>query len=145
MLNNNPVLVARHFQYKVEVFFKEIKIDDPLGKRKYYAMCIEFQERGSQHVYSFIWILSAPNIQNEADYIKFIEQTINSQLADHLNDPDVFELVKTYQGHAHSKTCWKYNKNECRFSYGQVFTEKTIIAKPLDSELTNDEQQEVLA
>ena len=25
------------------------------------------------------------------------------------------------------------------------FTEKTIIAKPLDSELTNDEQQEVLA
>ena len=25
------------------------------------------------------------------------------------------------------------------------FTEKTIIAKPLDSEFTNDEQQEVLA
>ena len=27
---------------------------------------------------------------------------------------------------------------ECRFSYGQYFTEKTIIAKPLDSELNLD-------
>ena len=27
LLNNNPVLVARHFQYKVEVFFKEIILD----------------------------------------------------------------------------------------------------------------------
>ena len=27
LLNNYPVLVARHFQYKVEVFFKEIILD----------------------------------------------------------------------------------------------------------------------
>ena len=45
LLNNNPVLVARHFQYKVEVFFKDIIFDGPLGKTKYYAICIEFQER----------------------------------------------------------------------------------------------------
>ena len=63
MLNNNPVLVARHFQYKVELFFKEIIIDVPLGKTKYYAISIEFQERGSPHVHSFIWILNAPNIE----------------------------------------------------------------------------------
>ena len=68
LLNNNPVLVARHFQYKVELFFKEIIIDVPLGKTKYYAISIEFQERGSPHVNSFIWILNAPNIQNEATY-----------------------------------------------------------------------------
>ena len=35
LLNNNPVLVARHFQYKVEVFFKDIIIEGPLGKTKY--------------------------------------------------------------------------------------------------------------
>ena len=35
LLNNNPVLVARNFQYKVEVFFKEITIDGPLGKKIY--------------------------------------------------------------------------------------------------------------
>ena len=60
-------------------------------------------------------------------------------------DPELLELVKTYQVHAHSKTCWNYNKNECPFSYGRFFTEKTIITKPLDSELTNDEKQELLA
>ena len=33
-----------HFQYKVEVFFKEIILDGPFGKTKYYAILIEFQE-----------------------------------------------------------------------------------------------------
>ena len=33
LLNNNPVLVARNFQYKVEVFFKEIVLEGPLGKK----------------------------------------------------------------------------------------------------------------
>ena len=62
MLNKNPVLVARHFQYKVEVFFKEITLDDPLGKTKYLCYAIEFQERGSPYVHSFIWIFNVPNI-----------------------------------------------------------------------------------
>ena len=106
LLNNNPVLVARHFQYKVEVFFKEIILDGPLGKTKY-AIHIQFEEGGSPHVHSFIWIFHEPNIQNEADYTDFIEKTINAQLPNHLNDPELFELVKTYQVHAHSRTCWK--------------------------------------
>ena len=42
LLNNNPVLVARNFQYKVEVFFKEIILDSLLGKTKYYALRIGF-------------------------------------------------------------------------------------------------------
>ena len=32
LLNSNPVLVAKHFLYRVEVFFKEIIVDDPLEK-----------------------------------------------------------------------------------------------------------------
>ena len=43
MLNSNPVLVALHFKYGVEVFFKEIVIDGPLGKMSYYAIRINFQ------------------------------------------------------------------------------------------------------
>ena len=31
-LNLNPVLLARHFQYRVETFFKEIIVDGTLGK-----------------------------------------------------------------------------------------------------------------
>ena len=35
LLNSNLVLVARHFQYRVEILFKEIVIDGPIGKTKY--------------------------------------------------------------------------------------------------------------
>ena len=66
---------------------------------------------GYPHVYSFIWIFNAPNIEDEAAYIEFIEKTINAQLPDHSRNPKLFEIVKTYQVHAHSKTCWKYNNN----------------------------------
>ena len=81
LLNNNQTIFAGHFQYKVKVFFREIIIDGPLDKGKYYPIRIEFQERGSPHVYSFIWILNAPNIQNEAAYIKFSLSMIQSFLS----------------------------------------------------------------
>ena len=42
LLNSNPVYVARHFQYQAELFFKEIVVDDPLGKIKYHAGHVEF-------------------------------------------------------------------------------------------------------
>ena len=93
LLSNNPVVVARHFQYKVEVFFKELILDGPLGKTKYYAIGIEFQEGGSPHVYSFIWIFNAPNIENESACIELIQKTINAQLPNHLKDLQLFELV----------------------------------------------------
>ena len=51
-LNENPVLAARHFQYKVQVFFKKLILDGPLGKPIYYALRIEFQERGNPHVHA---------------------------------------------------------------------------------------------
>ena len=132
--------MARCFQYKVEVFFKEIVLDGPLTKTKYYTIHTEFQEIDSPHVHSFIWIFNSPNIENEAPYIEFIEKTINAQLPDYLNDPELFDLAKTYQVLARSRSCWKFNKNEFHFSCGRYFTEKTIIAKPLDSKCGNDEK-----
>ena len=54
LLNSNPILVARHFQYRVEVFFKEIVVDGPLGKTKYYAIRVELQVGGSPHVHCFL-------------------------------------------------------------------------------------------
>ena len=46
-------------------------------ENKYYAICIEFQERSSPHFHSFVWIFNAPNIQDEDVYIDFIEKTRN--------------------------------------------------------------------
>ena len=58
ILNSNAVLLARHFQHRVEIFFKEILIirDGPLGRVKYYAIRAEFQFRGSPHIHSFLWV-----------------------------------------------------------------------------------------
>ena len=71
-LNKNPVLVLRHFQYRVEMFFKIIVLDGSLGKTKYYAIQVEFQVRGSPHMCSFIWILIASKLKkvNIDDYRK---------------------------------------------------------------------------
>ena len=41
------------------------------------------------------WIFNATNIQNEVAYIEFIEKAMNAQLPNHLNDQELFELVKT--------------------------------------------------
>ena len=56
--NKNSVLVARHFQFRVEMFFKDIFLDAPHGKTQYYAIRVTFQVRGSPHIHSFI--LNAP-------------------------------------------------------------------------------------
>ena len=45
--------MARHCQYKSEVFFKEIILDNPVGGTKD-AICNEFQESGTPHVHSLI-------------------------------------------------------------------------------------------
>ena len=66
-------------------------------------------------------------------------------MPDHLNDLEFFELAKTYQVNADSRTGWKYNMNECLLSYGRYFTEKAVTAKQFDSKFSNKDKQEVLA
>ena len=145
LLNSNLVLIARHFQYKVQVFFfKEILLDGPLGKTKY-ALRVEFQERGSPHVHAFIWILNAPKIGNETEYLAFIEKSISANLPHPVEQPELFELVKSYQIHSHSRSCWKYKKNKCRFSYGRFFTDRAIISKPLNFDIPQKEKEKLMS
>ena len=56
LLNLNPVIVAKHFQYRVETFFIEILLANanPIDKIIYYALHIEFQMRGSPHLHALI-------------------------------------------------------------------------------------------
>ena len=58
---DNPFLVARHFYFQVQVFFKKVVLADPLEKIKYYALPIEFQERGSPHVHAFVFFWGGGN------------------------------------------------------------------------------------
>ena len=54
-VNKNPVLVVRHFQYRVEIFFKTIILNGPLGKTNYYAI-LQFKLEEAPmfiHLYGF--------------------------------------------------------------------------------------------
>ena len=88
-MNINPVLVARHFQDRVQVFFKEIFVG-PLGKTSYYVYRVEFQIRGSPHIYSFNWIQNEPKLtpETEEEYTQFVEKLVSTKLPDPVSEPE---------------------------------------------------------
>ena len=67
ILNTNPVIVAKHFQYRVATFFNEVLVSkaNPISKIVYYALCIEFQMRGSPHLHALIWTSDCPNLTDD--------------------------------------------------------------------------------
>ena len=136
-LNLNPVLLARHFQYRVEVFFKEIVVNGLFGKIIYYAIRVEFQVRGSPHIHSFLWVLNAPILtkDNIDEYVRFVDVIIKAYVPDVEENSELHNLVTTCQIHSHSKSCRKYKNQSCRYHFGRFFTNRTIIAVPLPEDL----------
>ena len=60
------------------------------------------------------------------------------------SEPGLFELVRLYEIHSHSRACWKYKKNKSWFSYGRFFSDRSIISIPLDLSLDPEERHEIL-
>ena len=146
MLNLNPVIVAKHFQYRVETFFRDVLLTsgNPIGKIIYYALCIKFKRRGSPHLHALIWTSDCPKLTNDA-YINYIDQHVQAYLPAKETDPRLYDLVKTYQIHNHSKTCRKYKNVACRFNFGHLFTAITIVAQPLAENMGDEIKSYVLA
>ena len=144
-LNLNPVVLARHFQYRVEVFFKVIIIDGPLGKVKYHAIRVEFQVWGSHHIYSFSRVLDGPVLikDNVDEYRQSIDSIVKPFVPDISENPELFHLVTTYQVHSHSKSCRKYKNEKCRYHSGKFFTECTLMSLPLPSDLPEAEKNNI--
>ena len=80
LLNLNPVVVAKHFQYRVETFFKDVLMTNanPIGKITYYALRIEFQMRGSPHLHALIWTSDCPILthDNIQAYTEFVDKHV---------------------------------------------------------------------
>ena len=84
LLNSQPVVLARHFQHRVENFFKEILLIplSTMGRVIYNATRIELQVRGFPQV---IWILNPPVnpptfSETLGKYIEFTDNTIHANL-----------------------------------------------------------------
>ena len=102
--------------------------------------------RGSPHLHALLWTSDCPklNSDNKQAYIEYIDKYVQASLPDEQNDPQLHELVKTYQKHSHSKTCRKYKNVRCRFNFGQFFTNRTIVAEPLSDEINDDVKTSIL-
>ena len=70
-----------------------------------------------------------------AEYINWLDNIVSSCLPDPKVDSTLYELVKTYQIHRHLKTSIRYKNNNCRFHIGRFFTDRAIVARPLNSNL----------
>ena len=70
------------------------------------------------------------------EYVEFLDSAVCRNLPSEEGDPHLYQLVKTFQIHSHSKTCRKYENSKCRFKSGRFFTGKIIIAKPLQHTLS---------
>lgn len=143
LMNDNPVFIERHFQYRVALFFVEILVGcNLLGQLAYYALRVEYQLRGSPHIHCFLWILNLPSlcVDNIGDYISFVDSAIQAFLPDVSIDKELHDLVEKYQTHKHSKSCKKYKDKSCRYNYDRYFTARTIIAIPLSTNLNTEER-----
>ena len=76
------------------MFFKKIVGDDHHGKVKYCAIRVEFQVRGSRHIYSSLWVLNSPVLikDNIDEYIRFVDADVRACVPDRNENPQVLFL-----------------------------------------------------
>ena len=93
-MRQNPVTVARHFQYHLNTFFQVFLKNSahPLGELVDYAIRIEFQARGSPHAHTILCIKDAPklNVDTDEDVYTFIDQYVKCNIPD---DGELAQLV----------------------------------------------------
>ena len=140
-LKRNPVTAARHFHYRLNVFFQDFlkSTARPLGEIADYAIRIEFQARGSPHAHCVIWVKDAPEfgVDNNDDVCDFIDQYVSCKVP--VEDGKLKDLVLLLQKHKHSSYC-RRNKT-CRFSFPKPPSSKTLITK--DDPERGDNNQEL--
>ena len=141
-MNGSLVIVARHFQYRVELLFKVNFLDEPLVNRNYYAARVHFQVCGSPHVHFFTWILNASYHSRDKKpfSIEWLHNMIRNGVPDGGNESELLDYAKNSKIHRHTKTSHKF-KNKCySFHYGRYFTDHAIAAEPLVSNTAADVQ-----
>ena len=65
-------------------------------------------------------------------------------MPDPVSEAKLFQLVRTYRVHRHSKTCRKYRNDKCRFHFGKLFSSSTFVAEPLPNDMLEEIKIQVL-
>ena len=61
-----------------------------------------------------------------------------------VENSELFYFVTAYQVRLNSKSCWKYERERCRYQIGKFFTDRTIIALTLQNDLSGDLKNSIL-
>ena len=62
------------------------------------------QFRGSPRIHSFLWLINAPLLTKDTKD-EYNDNIGKAQLPDTEKEPQLYEMVKIYQIHSHSKSC----------------------------------------
>ena len=126
-LKRNPVTAARHFQYRLDQFWKTFITSKtkPVGEVKDYMIRIEFQARGSPHAHTILWIKDAPQYGKDSDE-KVTEFIDKYQVCCYPHDDDELESLVQLQKHTHSSSCLRYGL--CRFGIPKMPSPVTLIS-----------------
>ena len=81
------------------------------------------------HLFGF----SMHQIFNLTQLILILLKTTNAELPEREKEPELCELVKTYQIHSYSRKYWKYNENDVVFRTDVFLLIKQLIAKLLQT------------
>lgn len=67
-----------------------------------------------------------------------IDSIVNEFLPNRNEQPELYELVKSYQLHRHS--CWKYKNQLCRFNFERLFSKESTVAESLPVDMLKVEE-----
>ena len=144
LIQKDPVTSARNFDHMVQLFIKDVLKSDemPIGElnsRVFYR--VEFQQRGSPHIYAFFWVKDEHQYEQNAieEIIHFVDKYITCK-----NDQsdEMRELVNL-QTHRHAKTCKKGGHKICRFNFPLPPVPRSEILEPLkETHFKEDELKE---
>ncbi|OXA59862.1 hypothetical protein Fcan01_06060 [Folsomia candida] len=130
LLNSNPVAAARHFNLRTQELIKLLTSDPTIFGRPVndYTFRVEFQDRGSPHLHSLIWVENAPDFSTP-EGIAFIDQNVSCSLS---RGSKMVEIIRRYQTHKNTPTCFKKGES-CRFGFPRAAVSTTCLAPDEDS------------
>ena len=131
LLNSNPVLVAKHFQYRT-FFFDKNYCWWYIRKNK--VLCNPRRIPSSWLTTYALFSLGGQrttfNFKQKVRVCFFCWLNYSCILTwKKIEKPELHELVKLYQLHRHSKTFRKYKNEACRFKFGKFFSKETLVAE----------------
>ena len=124
---------AINFEHMVQLFIKDVSKStaEPLGQIVDYFYRVEFQQRGSPHIYALFWVKGAPEYGEASD--NTIDHFVDKYVTCKNNQSDEMRELINLQLHRHAKACRKLGHNVCRFN-------EIVILQPLE-EFMHDESE----